>query len=95
MTASENCCLKWFDFQKNIAASFSEFKDDPDFSDVTLVCEDNQQINAHRVILSASSAFFNSILKKNKQANTLIYMRGVWYQDLTAIVDFIYLGKHQ
>ena len=39
-------------------------RDDIDFADVTLVCEDDQQIMAHIVILAASSSFFQNILMK-------------------------------
>ena len=38
---------------------------DTDFLDVTLVCEDYQQIGAHKVILAAVSLFFQNRLMKN------------------------------
>ena len=51
---NEKLCLKWNDFQ----VSFGELRDDTDFTDVTLACED-QSIKAHKVVLSACSPFFN------------------------------------
>ena len=93
MTLSEKFCLKWNDFQKYLATSFGEMREDPDFSDVTLVCEDGEQIAAHRVLLSACSPFFNSVLKRNKHSHPLIYMRGLKSKDLTSIVDFMYHGE--
>ena len=63
---------------------------DYDFTDVTLVCEDGHQVEAHRVILSASSPFFQKLLKRNKHANPLICMRGMKSEDLLVIVDFLY-----
>ena len=65
-------------------------RDDDDFSDVTLVCEDGQQVEAHKVILASSSPFFENILKKNRHPHLLIYMRGVNSDDLLAIIDFLY-----
>ena len=85
--------LKWDNFGKNIANSFHTLRDDPDFSDVTLVCEEDRQIEAHRVILSGSSPFFNAVLKRNNHSHPMIYMRGLKFKDLTAIVDFIYQGE--
>ena len=66
---------------------------DNDYSDVTLVCEEDQQIEAHRIILTACSPFFSSVLKMNKHSHPLIYMRGLKAKDLVAIVDFIYHGE--
>ena len=92
-SSSEKFCLKWNDFQQNIASSYQELRKDSEFSDVTLVCEEDQQIEAHRVILTACSPFFSSILKKSKHPHPMIYMRGIMAKDLVAIMDFIYYGE--
>ena len=57
---SEKLCLqcKWNDFKENIKGAFGSLRQDNDFSDVTLVCEGSQQMEAHKVILAASSPFF-------------------------------------
>ena len=93
MGDSEKLCLQWNDFKENIANSFGELKEDRDFTDVTLVCEDGQQLEVHKVILASSSPFFWNILKKHKHPNPLIYMRGLKSEDLRAIVDFLYNGE--
>ena len=90
---SEKFCLKWNDFQQNILSSYNELRKDSDFSDVTLVCEEDSQVEAHRIILSACSPFFKSVLKRNKHSHPMIYMKGLKAKDLMAIVDFIYLGE--
>ena len=89
----EKFCLKWDDFQKNIGSSFRELQLSNDFSDVTLVCEEGQQIEAHKIILSACSPFFKSVLCKNKHLHPMIYMRGLKSKDLLAVVDFMYQGE--
>ena len=58
-----------------------------------MMCEDNQHIQAHMLIISACSPFFSSVLKKNRHSQPMIYMRGLKAKDLTAILDFIYLGE--
>ena len=88
----EKLCLKWNDFQNIVQTSFAELRSDTDFTDVTLACED-QSIKAHKVILSACSPFFKKLLKANPHQHPLIYMRGMQSSDLSAIVDFIYLGE--
>ena len=90
---SEKFCLKWNDFQKNTVGNYQGLRNDADFSDVTLVCEEGQQIEAHKIILTASSPFFSNVLKKNKHSHPMIYMRGLKVKDLDAIVDFIYNGE--
>ena len=89
----EKFCLKWNDFQDNITTSYKNLRESSDFSDVTLVCEDNQQVEAHRVILSACSPFFMNVLKRNKHSHPMIYMRGLKGHILMGIVDFIYNGE--
>ena len=93
MSTSEKFCLKWNDFQENISTTFGSLRKDYDFVDVTLACEDGQQVDAHKFILAAASPFFQNLLSKNKHAHPLIYMRGIKSDDLIAIVDFLYHGE--
>ena len=93
MNATEKVSLKWGGFEYNAVSTFARFRDVSDFSDVTLVCEDGQQLDAHRVVLSASSTFFMNILTKTNHPNPVIFMRGITLADLTAIVDFLYFGE--
>ena len=90
---AEKLCLQWNDFQDNVKNAFGHLRDSTDFVDVTLACEDGQHIAAHKVILSASSPFFQRILKGNIHSHPLIYMRGMKSNDLTAILDFLYYGE--
>ena len=93
MNVSENLCLKWNDFKDGITSSFGDLRKDRDLTDVTLACEDGQQLEAHKVILAASSPFFLDLLKKNVHHHPLIYMRGVRSEMLSAILDFLYFGE--
>ena len=90
---SEKLCLQWNDFQDNIKSAFGNLREDNDFADVTLACEDGKQVEAHKVILAASSPFFQKLLGRNKHGHLLIYMRGIKSDDLLAIVDFLYRGE--
>merc|ERR1712105_528677 len=90
---SEKLCLQWNDFQENIKSAFGNFREDNDFADVTLACEDGQQVEAHKVILAASSPFFQKLLGRNNHPRPLIFMKGTKFDDLIAIVDFLYRGE--
>ena len=90
---SEKLCLQWNDFQNNVINAFGHLRDTTDFVDVTLACEDGRQIEAHKVVLAASSPFFEKILKGNKHSHPLIYMREMKSDDMIAIVDFLYFSK--
>ena len=90
---SEKLCLKWNDFQENVKTAFGNLREDKHFTDVTLACEDGQQLEAHKVILAASSPFFQKLLEWNKHPHPLIYMRGLKSEELLAILDFLYFGE--
>ena len=93
MGSAEKLCLQWNDFKENITSSFKDLREDTEFTDVTLACEDGQLVEAHKVILVSSSPFFMELLKKNKHPHPLIYMRGLRSEELIAIVDFLYHGE--
>ena len=90
---SEKLCLQWNDFQDNIKNAFRNLREDNDFADVTLASEDGQQVEAHKVVLAASSPTFQKLLAGNKHPHPLIYLRGIKAHDLIAILDFLYRGE--
>jgi len=90
--SAEKFCLRWNDFEANISTAFRELREDKDFFDVTLACDDDQ-LQAHKVILSACSPFFRTVLKRNKHEHPLLYLKGVKYIDLVAVLNFMYHGE--
>lgn len=65
-----------------------------EFVDVTLVCDDQNQIQAHKVILSACSDFFRNILLRNTAVRQpFIFLDNVSFQDLENIISFMYNGE--
>ena len=57
MIMTEKLCLQWNDFKDNVKSAFGNLRESADFADVTLACEDGNQIEAHKVVLTASSPF--------------------------------------
>ena len=93
MSPSNKFCLKWNDFQENISSTFQGLLNGDDFADVTLACENDQFVESHKIVLSASSPFFMKILQKTKRNHPLIYLRGIKAKDLTHILEFMYHGQ--
>ena len=89
----EKLCLRWNDFKENVSSAFGDLRQDKELTDVTLVCEDGQKVEAHRVILVASSPFFLDLLKRNKHPHTFIDMKCVRSEILIAMMDFFYRGE--
>jgi hypothetical protein len=89
---SEKFCLRWNDFESNISSAFRELREDKDFFDITLSCDD-EQIQAHKVILSACSPFFRNVLRCNPHQHPLLYLKGVKYTDLQSVLNFMYHGE--
>merc|ERR1712179_843675 len=48
---------------------------------------------AHKVILSACSPFFRNILRRNSHQHPLLYLKGVKYRELLAVLNFMYQGE--
>jgi len=89
---TEKFCLRWNDFETNISVAFRELREEKDFFDVTLACDDSQ-IQAHKVILSACSPFFRNVLRRNPHQHPLLYLKGVKYKELLSVLNFMYMGE--
>ena len=84
---SEKLCLQWNDFKENVNSAFGKLRSNKEFTDVTLVCEDGHQMEAHKVILASSSPFFEKILLRSKHSHPLIYLTGFLSKDFDNITQ--------
>ena len=85
--------LKWTNFPANTSKTFAQLRKEKEFLDVTLVSSDRKHVSAHRVVLSACSDYFKTILKLNKQGSPILCLENVSYQELSYVVDYIYNGE--
>ena len=81
------------DFDTCAGNTFKDLLGQTEFADVTLVSDDLQQIKAHKVILSASSSKFKSMLQKSGKQEPFICLTGVSYSEMKSMVHFMYLGQ--
>lgn len=93
MGSKDVLSIKWKDFQENMSSSLGSLRENQDFTDVTLACEDGFQVEVHKVILAASSPFFKNLLRQNDRNYVLIYMRGSTSIDIVNMIDFLYYGE--
>ena len=77
MTMLDAFHFSWDKFETNLKQSYASLREVPDFSDVTLVCADGEQIEAHKVVLATSSPFFFNMLHMDKHPHPRIYMKGL------------------
>ena len=79
--AEETFCLKWKTFPAHLAYSFKDIVTEGHFTDVTLVTDDQIQIPAHKIVLSACSPVLKSLLLNNPDSHPLVYLWGVKQQE--------------
>ena len=84
--------LKWEKHLKNLARAFHCHQNEGHFCDVSIACED-KVIEAHKLVLSASSLVLNNILKKYSHPHPLIYLKGIRAVDMNALIEFVYCGE--
>ena len=92
MAFKENLNIRWDDFTANLISALHNLRGDENFADLTLVCAD-QQVEVHKVVLASSSKFFWRVLKNIKHSHPLIYLKGIKFKDLEAVLFFMYLGQ--
>ena len=93
MSASELLAVRDKDFFAHNVEFYKEILDRDDMADVTVACDDNHTVSAHRVILSASSLFFRSVINKSKHPHPYIYLKGVASNHLDSLMKYIYSGE--
>jgi len=92
MGGADQFCLRWNEFQSKVSNAFKELREEKEFFDVTLACDDGQ-VEAHKVILSACSPFFRDILRRNPHQHPLLYLKGVKFLEVASLLDFMYQGE--
>ena len=94
MKSSGFLLLQQNDFLSNYVGSFQELRAAEELFDVTIACED-ETVEAHKVVMSACSPFFRHVFSKTKQNHPFVYLKGVMYKDLVALLDYVYTGEAQ
>ena len=85
--------ISWNKFQGVLTKNYEKLKESNDFSDITLVSDDEISYPAHKFVLAGSSPFFRNILRKNTSGYPLLYLSGVSSLNIQYLLDFMYQGQ--
>ncbi|XP_026480784.1 protein bric-a-brac 1 [Ctenocephalides felis] len=89
----QHYCLRWNNYQSNMTTVFHQLLRNEAFVDVTLACND-LSLKAHKVVLSACSAYFQKLLLENPCSHpTIIMPSDICFSDLQFIIEFVYRGE--
>ncbi|XP_041631213.1 protein bric-a-brac 1 isoform X4 [Drosophila kikkawai] len=91
-SSSQQFCLRWNNYQSNLTTIFDQLLQNECFVDVTLAC-DGRSMKAHKMVLSACSPYFQTLLAETPCQHPIVIMRDVNWSDLKAIVEFMYRGE--
>jgi len=96
MNNSECLVLQNSEFAQNHVVYYRELMEYQEMTDITLACDDDSSIKAHKFILCASSPFFRNIIRNSRHQSSphvYVYLKGVHMDDLQAVVTFMYTGE--
>ncbi|XP_001948243.2 zinc finger and BTB domain-containing protein 18 isoform X1 [Acyrthosiphon pisum] len=91
---SEHYCLRWNNHQNNLLGVFSQLLQEESLVDVTLACsEEGRLIRAHKVVLSACSAYFKALFLDHPTRHPIVVLKDVQFSELRDLVEFMYRGE--
>ena len=88
-----NMILNSDSHNSKLIQTFSDLYKNNVLTDVTIVCDDRYRIEAHRIVLCASSPLLREFITINTQSHPLIYLKGVKGPNLSTIMQFLYTGE--
>ncbi|XP_031354068.1 zinc finger and BTB domain-containing protein 14-like isoform X2 [Photinus pyralis] len=91
MTPNNALHLVWDNHLENVSNLFQVLYQDNKLVDVTIACRDGL-LRAHKLVLSACSPYFERIFNDNPCKHPVVIMRGVQYNEMQMILDYIYKG---
>ena len=83
--------LRWNNHPINLVSGFSGLYNSETLVDVTLAAE-GRHLQAHRMLLSACSDYFQSIFSVNPCQHPIVILKDVNFEDLKTVVQFMYNG---
>ena len=85
--------LSWKNVQPSVIGTYQNNLLESEYTDVTLVSDDNTTVAAHKLVLCAASPVFRNLLYNTPDTNTVMTFGGVKKQELVSLVQFMYLGE--
>ena len=87
------CNLEFTEFSKFCQELIGNLYGSDEFSDITLIGDDNRQFKAHKFVLRAHSNVIRDVLTSTDIEKPLLYFKGFNGHDIKLLLDFMYLGE--
>ena len=91
--ASSNVSLNLAEFSAKLLESLKETWCDASFSDVTLVFDDGNRIDANRTLLASISPLFKNVLKTQPGQSPYFFLFGLDCKMFKFLLDFVCNGE--
>merc|ERR1712126_698467 len=92
--SQEQFNLNWHTYNDHLKEMMQNLMKSNETADVTLMCEDKIQFKAHKFVLNSCSPIFQTIINDlPRKENPVIFLRGVFAQEMKSILQFMYLGQ--
>ena len=69
--------LTWHTYKDHLREMLNDMMSLNELKDITLVSEDRKKFKAHKVVLSACSSVFKTIISDPILSSPIIYLRGI------------------
>ncbi|XP_044737171.1 longitudinals lacking protein, isoforms A/B/D/L isoform X6 [Chrysoperla carnea] len=92
MDDEQQFCLKWNNHQSTLVSVFDSLLRRNQLLDCTLAAE-GRSLKAHKVILSACSPYFESLLADYYDKHPVFILKDVKFKELEAMMDYMYRGE--
>ena len=87
--------IKWNNFNANQNQMLKHLLTLNNYTDVTLVSDDQFVFQAHKFVIGSCSPILKDLILNNPHPNPTVYLRGINSLELNSILQFIYLGTAQ
>ena len=92
-----HCNVSFDDFNLQTKETICSLFESENFADVTIVCNDGDQVPAHKFVLSSSSSLLHKMLTNSsnrlQNRNDFIFLPTVKLKELQPLLQFMYLGQ--
>ncbi|XP_069172138.1 B-cell CLL/lymphoma 6 member B protein [Procambarus clarkii] len=86
--------LRWTHHQSTVVAEVGSLYRDAALVDVTLACEDQRTYQAHKLVLSACSQYFQGLFSRHAaHQHPIIFLKDVSGDECEALLTYMYRGE--
>ncbi|XP_064105424.1 protein jim lovell-like [Macrobrachium nipponense] len=84
--------LRWSDHISNYAEMFLTLREQEEFVDCSIACEDGI-VGAHRLVLAGCSSYIRDLFKRSSNPHPIIFLLDVSRSTVLLLMEFIYRGQ--